>query len=277
MKYVVGYEGLYSVTEDGQIFSHKSNRFLKGDLSRSGYLRVRLSEDDRQSIHRIVANTYLEKVEGKDIINHKDGNKTNNHYTNLEWCTPSENMLHAVRTGLLKVASGEDCSYAKLDNKTVELIIKDLISAELSYEEMSEKYNISPTTISMINTGKRWSEEAINGSGKSLKGESNPNASITDEDVREVFELLKSGKSQSQVCKIKNLSKSLVSDIARRKAWTHVETDYVYSPRKNIISDEDKLELLREYSLGGITRKDIADKYGVSHSYVDKILSNKNK
>lgn len=45
-------------------------------------------------LHRIVASTFLEKPDGKDFCNHKDGNKENNSVNNLEWCTHQENMQH---------------------------------------------------------------------------------------------------------------------------------------------------------------------------------------
>lgn len=51
-------------------------------------------------IHRLVALYFLKKVIGKEHVNHIDGNKTNNHVTNLEWVTPSENQLHAFRIWL---------------------------------------------------------------------------------------------------------------------------------------------------------------------------------
>lgn len=53
------------------------------------------------SIHRLVALHFIDKVVNKDVINHKDGDKHNNHYTNLEWCTNKENSHHAFRTGLM--------------------------------------------------------------------------------------------------------------------------------------------------------------------------------
>jgi hypothetical protein len=53
-------------------------------------------------IHRIVAIAFVPKVEGKPHVNHRDGVKANNHYTNLEWCTPQENNEHGVKMGLLK-------------------------------------------------------------------------------------------------------------------------------------------------------------------------------
>lgn len=52
-------------------------------------------------VHRIVAQVFLSKDEHQTQINHKDGNKANNHVSNLEWCTPKENIQHGIRTGLI--------------------------------------------------------------------------------------------------------------------------------------------------------------------------------
>lgn len=57
---------------------------------KKGYLKMRIGY-----VHRLVALAFLPAVEGKTHVNHIDGNKQNNHYTNLEWCTPTENNLHA--------------------------------------------------------------------------------------------------------------------------------------------------------------------------------------
>jgi hypothetical protein len=73
-------------------------------ISTSGYHRTNISDNSRnqvsKTIHQFVANAFLEKIPGKPFINHIDGNKLNNRIENLEWCTQSENISHAYRTGL---------------------------------------------------------------------------------------------------------------------------------------------------------------------------------
>lgn len=98
----------YDVYEDGKIFSHYRNRFLKPDLTKLGYLQVSLTIDKkliRYKVHRLVALLFLEEnIENKLTVNHKDGNKLNNHYSNLEWATFKENNQHAIDNGLRNVA-----------------------------------------------------------------------------------------------------------------------------------------------------------------------------
>ena len=92
--------------EDGRVYSEKSNRFLKPDLN-SGYAVVTLFNSGdklRETVHRIVAKLFCDNSGGFDVVNHIDGNKLNNHYTNLEWCTQRHNNIHAIQTGLRNVS-----------------------------------------------------------------------------------------------------------------------------------------------------------------------------
>ena len=93
-KDIKSYEGLYQVSNYGNV---KRKKILKGDIAK-GYLRITLSKSNKQErylVHRLVAYTFIDYIEGKYYINHKDGNKLNNHINNLEWCSISENEKHA--------------------------------------------------------------------------------------------------------------------------------------------------------------------------------------
>ena len=102
MKEIKGYDG-YLVTQDGRIFSNKSNKFLSLCKDKAGYVGVVLSNNGffkRINIHRIVADNFLDNSNNYKEVNHIDGNKSNNSLSNLEWCTRSENMKHAHKIGL---------------------------------------------------------------------------------------------------------------------------------------------------------------------------------
>ena len=107
-KDIKGYEGLYQVSNLGKIRSrYKSNEYLnlKTIKGQRGYLRVTLVKNRNKTnkqIHRLVAETFIVNLENKTQVNHKNGNKMDNRVKNLEWCTPKENMIHAVKTGLKK-------------------------------------------------------------------------------------------------------------------------------------------------------------------------------
>ena len=103
----------YGIREDGEIISYKNKKevILKGgviyDKSRdaSTYRICCLSTPSGQKMvyhHRLVAQTFIPNPENKPEVNHKDGNKLNNHVDNLEWVTASENIQHAYDKDLLK-------------------------------------------------------------------------------------------------------------------------------------------------------------------------------
>lgn len=114
----------YSVTEEGKVYSFKKRvgnkwviskedkRLLKGNLDSKGYLYVDLKNNKIRKcpkIHRLVALAFIENNNPLfDQINHIDGNKTNNHISNLEWCDSRMNQIHAIKTGLKTYKTGED-------------------------------------------------------------------------------------------------------------------------------------------------------------------------
>ena len=93
----------YFITKDGKCKNQKTNKWLKGQISKYGYLTYQISTNlgkKRLYAHRMVAETYLDKIKGKTEVNHKDGNKLNNNLSNLEWVTSKENKIHATNLGL---------------------------------------------------------------------------------------------------------------------------------------------------------------------------------
>ena len=97
---VVGYEGLYKVSEYGDILSIKSNILLKQRLGSRGYYQVSLFKNGvskHHQVHRIVAAAFCEGADYFPVVNHMDEDKTNNHYTNLEWCTVGYNNIFGTK------------------------------------------------------------------------------------------------------------------------------------------------------------------------------------
>lgn len=96
----------YEIGTMGTVRNRKTGRTLLQPVSNSGYKRVYLYSNGKSkpySVHRLMASAFLECAdELRNQVNHKDGNKLNNVIDNLEWCTPSENALHAFASGLEK-------------------------------------------------------------------------------------------------------------------------------------------------------------------------------
>lgn len=116
-KPIPGWEGFYEASYCGQIISVAHHRFWRSPrgcgfskkikparivpgTKRNGYLFTFLRKHGKQAqvlIHRIIGLTWIPNPLGLPQINHKDGNRENNHADNLEWVTPSENAIHAYR------------------------------------------------------------------------------------------------------------------------------------------------------------------------------------
>ena len=109
-KDVVGFEGLYKVSDEGDVYSverrdsrgHRcGGRILKPKCDRDGYLMVNLYKNGKyktKKVHRIVAEAFIPNPKGFLEINHKDENKSNNELSNLEWCTREYNINYGKRT-----------------------------------------------------------------------------------------------------------------------------------------------------------------------------------
>lgn len=95
-KDIKGFEGLYQVNENGEVFSVRRNKILKPKIDKYGYYVVCLwnGKNNYRTIHRLVAQTFLKPKEGCNVVNHLDSNKLNNHVSNLEWTTVSGNTKH---------------------------------------------------------------------------------------------------------------------------------------------------------------------------------------
>lgn len=95
------YEGRYAATADGHIWSYLTNKYLHERRDKDGYLRTNLTTKNGKSktyqIHRLVAAAWISNPTGLPQVNHKDENKENNHYTNLEWCSAKYNINYGLR------------------------------------------------------------------------------------------------------------------------------------------------------------------------------------
>jgi len=174
-KDIEGYEGLYAVSESGDIWSYKKTSpiginggvvergglFLKPSQSgRNKHQRVVLIKDRKRKqhfVHRLVAKAFIPNPSGLPFINHKDCDPTNNHVDNLEWCTAKENSIHAYQNGRWTPPdqSGSKNSNAKFCNEDI-VKIRELHKKTGNCSQIAHQYNVNPKTINQIVNGKRW-------------------------------------------------------------------------------------------------------------------------
>lgn len=156
---IPGWEKSYLITRDGQVWSISYNKWRSLRV-KDGYYYIRLlgeGKDVTISVHRLVALTFLPNPDNKPQVNHIDGNKLNNHVSNLEWCTNGENQIHAHRNNLQPTRKGENNGNNKLTQSDVDYIR----SSNLKRKQIKEKFpQVSLTTIDRILKYASWKKDS---------------------------------------------------------------------------------------------------------------------
>lgn len=175
---ISGYEGIYEVSDFGQVRSldriialrpsrtrkvraftqQLRGRVMKQYNAPNGYMTVVLKAGDvgrTHSVHRLVCQAFHGEPGTPKHVNHIDGNKTNNRADNLQWVSPIENIAHAHAANLMNPARGEQAGGAKLTEPEVREI-KRLLSEGMSQRKIAAIYGIGQRTVGNINTGERW-------------------------------------------------------------------------------------------------------------------------
>ena len=149
---------------DGKRYE-RSEKILVVPIGTTGYKRVVLDlghdENGKRlikslAIHRAVAQLFLPNPDGKEQVNHKDGIKTNNDVTNLEWNTPKENVQHAFRTGLAYARQGVEANRAKIKSDADVEKLKDMYFSGKSVDDVGKEFGISGTEVLDIVKGNRF-------------------------------------------------------------------------------------------------------------------------
>lgn len=164
------YGKYYRVSNYGEVYSEKSGRLLKQTPNTDGYLKTSLIMEDstRKSffVHRLVAILFIHNPENNVEVNHKDGNKTNNKYFNLEWCTHSENLQHAWDNKLMKHSETGLRNIVEGSIIPIQCIETEEIFPSMT--EAAKHYNISKTGISAQINGKQKTAGKHKQTGKGL-------------------------------------------------------------------------------------------------------------
>lgn len=176
---IEGFEGYYQVSNYGSVRSldrvikEKTGKtrtikglVLKPRINRRGYQNVDLKKQGKRktvSAHKLVAQAFLSNPDNKPTVNHLNGIKTDNNVNNLEWATHSENLSHAHNIRLRKspVDILSKNYHRKLNSQQV-LVIKHLLKiGKLTHKEIAKIFNVGRSTISEINSGRKWKDLKI--------------------------------------------------------------------------------------------------------------------
>lgn len=159
-------DGRYSVTPAGVVHSLTGKRgpryTMKTRANRYGYVVVALFDGKRYLyalVHRLVALAHLPAPALAGMqVNHRDGDKSNNHVDNLEWCSSAENHRHAFETGLRRGNSGAAHPMRKLSPHAIAAIRTTYASGSVSQSALAARHGVSASQIGRIVRNERWSQ-----------------------------------------------------------------------------------------------------------------------
>lgn len=155
----------FEISTYGRLKNVKTNYIYNPSVLNTGYLSVRTTLGNRNNkihilVHKAVAYTFLENPNNLPEVNHKDGNKENNHVSNLEWCTSHENQQHKYDFGLFdkNKIMGENNGASKLTWNDINFIREHYIpySKIFGTRAMARKFNVSHATMLAIIHNKTW-------------------------------------------------------------------------------------------------------------------------
>ena len=298
----VDYPGIninqYFISENGELYNSITDKIIYGTITLRGYKQFRIDGSSYKA-HRLVAYAFVEK--DRDIqltVDHLDGNKLNNHYTNLEWVTSEENLKRAFKSGLLNISS--------LTFYPDELVHKIC--------EMYEQYNYSPIELYRIIRGTNQTprgnkiEESFYRFLVSLRKKEtrtdianlynyNPaeeldiqkmpgrNSIFSVDQIEMIAELYLKGKRVGDIIKMFNIEHgdpkylkyySNILRIVQRKSWTNI-TDKIFGDKEiqkptretNGRFSDEQVHMICQYIKDGDNPSNILSKMGYFKNHPD--------
>ena len=205
----------YCLTDDYKVYSLNSHKILKEFPDKNGYIKVSL-KDRNYSLHRIIALVYCDGFKEGLTVNHKDGNKSNNNPSNLEWLTIGDNIRHAFDTGL------HGPNHNRIHNENTVINVCRLLQDGLRPTDISKMTGVLRETISEIKLGNIYKEISQDFDFSKQKRENRSSVKR----VKEICNLIVTGKRDYQIVKLLDINRKIVSNIRHRKTFTSISCNY---------------------------------------------------
>lgn len=174
--------------------------------------------------HRQIALTYLENIDSKPCVHHKDHNKQNNDLSNLEWVTYSENTKYAYEAGEINFNVGEDVHNAKLTNDDIHRVCR-LLEKGFRNVEIAKEFNVKNTLVKSIRANKIWTHIS-----KHYQIPKHAHI-LCDSTVKWICSELESGSSNIEIVRKatnRRVLPHIVSKIKRRLTYTDISKHYKF-------------------------------------------------
>lgn len=230
-KPVKDYEGHYEISSFGRVkslprmrksrggsFASLQGRMMKLKVNKYGYQTVHLLDHGKAiwpSVHRLVAEAFIPNPDGKLTVNHRDADKKNNFISNLEWATHSEQMIHAVNNELLEVRGSPKFTKAMKKEMYDYFVLTDC-----SISDLARKFKTSERTAGRVSRGviPRTTTRVLKDGTRIVED------ILTKQQVSEIKELRKKGKTLSSIASMFNRGISQIHRITRGESrTTHIE------------------------------------------------------
>jgi hypothetical protein len=289
---ITGHNPTYKVTKEGRVYKRNGQEFEYN--IRSGYLSVVLTNGDEQyqvKVHRLVAYLYCPNYskDNLNVVDHIDGNKLNNHYTNLEWVTSSENQRRAIQLGLrnFNATSGESHYLSTFTEAQLrECLNHPNFKPDMRLRDF--KVIVAPLNCTLAQTksllyGNSWysitkdygiikrDDLAVEDRPAAQKGNK-----LTKEQVLEIHKHLFAGKTDTEIGDLFNVSSTMIKNIRTGKMWSELKPSREF-PEANgrQALNFSKLKEIQDKLNNGYTVTQVKTEFNISKSLVEKIKTNK--
>ena len=245
----------YGISKDGEIISlnyknSKTVSVLKPQTDKDGYKYIHIHVDGKVHncrISRLVALTYIpipkryinKGYTADDLeVNHKDGIKSNNHISNLEWCTPRENILHAERNNLRVHKMGENHPMAKYTEHDIRKVCVLFVKNEYSIKQISDLTGVDIHTVFSIFERKLWKSVSkdYDFSNYNVKSDRRTNCPLRKyeiDKIHEICKLLEDGElTMNEISNKTGVSNGLIQKIKYRSIYQDISKGYNFKIRK---------------------------------------------